>query len=342
MKKSEFFDFITSVPKAEIHLHSEAVVSTKTIGTLYKKHFDKEMTKQELDNLFVFSNLTEFVQAFITLQKLFNTPEDFVLLFDDIENYLKENNIVYSELFFSPSSFIRKGFAFDEMIAVFDKCINAIKKRSGIEIKILVDVSRTFGLENAMNNLNYILANGSKNIVGIGLGGDEVHNPAEIYEPVFAKAKQAGLHVVAHAGEDVGPESVWSTLSALKAERIGHGITSIQDEKLMQELAAKKIPLEICVTSNVFTKKLVTEAKDHPVKKFFDKNIIVTVNTDDPAFFNTSLVNEYWILHKELGFSMDEIKTLILNGFDAAFCSKQKKTAYKKAVEEAWLKKTAE
>ncbi|HZK20045.1 MAG TPA: adenosine deaminase, partial [Treponemataceae bacterium] len=216
------------IPKAEIHLHGEAAVSTKTIQKLYKKNNGKSLSKEELKDFFNFTNLKEFVQCFIELQKLLVTTDDLKYLFDDLRDYLLANNIVYSEIFFSPTSFIRKGFEFSTMISVLSSKIEEIEKETGIVIKILIDVSRTFGPENAMNNLNLILKEKNPLIIGIGLGGDEQSGPAKEYAEVFKKAKKEGLRVVAHAGEDVGPESIRDSIDFLGIERIGHGITAIQ------------------------------------------------------------------------------------------------------------------
>jgi adenosine deaminase len=326
------------IPKAEIHLHSEATVSTKTIANLYQKQNHASLNKEELDKFFTFHNLTEFVHCFIELQKMLETPEDIHFLFDDLCDYLRENNIIYCEAFFSPSSFLRKGFKFEDMLAVLNSKIDEIQEKYGISIKVLIDVSRTFGTENAMHNLELIEKTTCKHIIGIGLGGDELKGPAKEYSAVFHKAKIDGLHVVAHAGEDVGPQSIIDSIKYLDVERIGHGITAIQDKKLVKYLADKKIPLEICVTSNLFTKKIVKRIEDHPVREFYDSGVFVTINTDDPSMFKTSLINEYWLLHSKLHFTMDEIKQLVLNGFEAAFITDDNKKKYKELVLNAWNK----
>ena len=155
------------------------------------------------------------------------------------------------------TSFLKKGFKYDDMIQIFEKRIEQIKNDHNITIKMIMDVSRTFGLENAMNNYNLLKLYPCKDIIGIGLGGDEAKGPAKDYAPVFERALKEGFHAVAHAGEDVGPESMWDAINYCHAERLGHGITAIQDEKLMQYLSDTKLPIEICITSNTFTKKVV-------------------------------------------------------------------------------------
>ena len=222
------------------------------------------------------------------------------------------------------------------MVKNFTKNINKIKKENGIDIKLLVDVSRTFGLENAMTNYQLMKSHPSSAIIGIGLGGAEQKGPCKDFGPVFEKARADGFHAVAHAGEDVGPESVWDAINVLNAERIGHGITSIQDEKLVDYLAQKQIPLEVCPTSNTFTKKVVQTIEEHPIRAFFDKGVLVTVNTDDPVFFKVTLLDEFWALHKKAGFTMDQIKVLLENSFKASFLSDAQKKKAIKELDAAW------
>ena len=222
------------------------------------------------------------------------------------------------------------------MVKIFKKKIAEIKKETGIVVKLIMDVSRTFGLENAMNNYKLLKEYPCDDIIGIGLGGAESKGAAKDYAPVFTLAESEGYKVVAHAGEDVGPESIWDAINLCHAQRIGHGITAIQDEKLMQQLTESKLPVEVCITSNTFTKKVVKEAKDHPIREFFDRGMLVTVNTDDPVFFKSDLLNEYWICHSQLNFTMDEIKQLVINSFEATYLAADEKAAWISKVEEAF------
>ncbi|MBT3275249.1 MAG: adenosine deaminase, partial [Spirochaetales bacterium] len=201
-------------------------------------------------------------------------------------------------------------------------------------MKFIIDVSRSFGLDNAMNNLNLTIANPFEHIIGIGLGGVEASGPAKDYESVFALAKEKGFHVVAHAGEDVGPESVWDAIKLLNAERIGHGISSIQDKKLLKFLVKKQIPLEVCPTSNLFTQKYVKVLEEHPIRAFFDQGIYVTVNTDDPTLFGIDLIDEYMSLTNKNFFSPSEIITLVKNNLYATFLPQETK-------DEIWRKAQA-
>ncbi|MCF0242292.1 MAG: adenosine deaminase [Treponema sp.] len=336
MKKSEFTSVVAKVPKAELHIHIEAVITLESVKKLYLKRFGKEMTKEEQTSLFTYDDLNGFIQAFLKVQDLLTSVEDFRLVFDDLGNYLVENGITYCEAFFAPTAFLKKGFKYEEMIAIFHEKIAEIKEKHNITIKLLEDVSRTFGCENAINNYNLQKEFPCDDIIGIGLGGAESKGPAKEYAPVYEMALKDGKHAVIHAGEDVGPESIWDAINLCHAERIGHGLTAMQDEKLMDKLAETKLPVEICITSNTFTKKIVTKAKDHPVKKYFDKGMIVTINTDDPVFFKTTMLEELWLCYDQLGFSMDEIKQLIKYSFTASFLSEAEKNDWCKKVDDAF------
>ncbi|MBR6199380.1 MAG: adenosine deaminase [Spirochaetales bacterium] len=338
MDKKEFYDKLKNIPKAEIHLHIEALPSRKFVSKLLSRQDPKYKDMANVDEVFTYDNLTQFIQAFLLVQGAFKEPEDFAGLMESARDYLIDNGIVYAEMFFAPTAFLKKGWQFEQIMDFFVKKIDEIYEKDHIKIRLLIDVSRTFGAENAQNNLDLVLKYNSDKIIGIGLGGAEIKGPAAEYKDVYANAKKAGLCRVAHAGEDVGPESVWDSIKLLDAQRIGHGISSIQDENLVKYLADNKIPLEICPTSNVFTKKYVQKIEEHPIRPFFDKGVIVTVNTDDPTFFNVNLLDEYWNLYSKLNFTLDEIKQVIINAFEVSFMPEADKAKYIEEVNKAWGK----
>ncbi|MCG8570151.1 MAG: adenosine deaminase [Spirochaetes bacterium] len=339
LEKEEFLKKLKKIPKIEIHLHSEGIISKATATKILNR---SRSTAEEInvDEVFNYESLEAFIKVFLDIQKAFQQLSDFTDLFNDIKQYFKDNGIIYGELFFSPSFFIKQGWDFDQLINILIKKIRSLRFFHRINIKLIIDISRTFGVKNAENNLNrvirYITNNPTPEIIGIGLGGDEAKGPAKDFTDIFKKAKEYGLHRVAHAGEDVGPESVWDAVNLLKAERIGHGISSISDKELMTHLVKNKIPLEICPTSNIFTKKYVKNMKDHPVKPFFKENIMVTLNTDDPTFFHTNLLTEYWNLYSQLDFSLDDLKNVLMNGVKASFMTPTQKERFLAKIEQRW------
>ena len=328
---------LLEIPKTEIHLHLEALASVDTIWTLMKKHsisYEEISSKDDLRKKFQVTSLNEFIDLFINvIQNCFRSEDDIDLLIEDARSYLTRNNIVYSEIFFSPSKFLLNGLTFEGIIDRLETGSVSLKKKSSLDIRFIIDVSRSFGMENAMNNLDYTLQNRSDTIIGIGLGGAEATGPAKEYAKVFEKASSEGLHVVAHAGEDVGPESIWDAIKLLGAERIGHGISAIQDDALIDYLEENAVPLEICPTSNLFTQKYVKVLEEHPIRAFYDRGLNVTVNTDDPTLFGIDLVDEYMRLANRGFFKPDEIIDLVKNNVFATFLPKKQKTALWKSAQ---------
>ncbi|MEM7181303.1 MAG: adenosine deaminase [Spirochaetota bacterium] len=317
-KEKDIINFIKALPKTEIHLHLEACMNRDTLIELIKKN-NIDTKPEEVNNIFNFEGLNGFINVFLFIQSSIRKPEDLKYMIDSLAQYLRKDNIIYAEVFFAPSKFIQNGLDFFAMVDVLIANIRRIKEEDGTEIRILVDVSRSFGRENAMNNLKKVLKLEYEEIIGIGLGGAELKGPPRDFEDIFRIAKESNLRVVAHAGEDDGPWAVWDAINILQAERIGHAISAIQDPKLIDHLKEKQIPIEICVTSNIFTGKYVKKEKHHPVRYYYDHGILTCINTDDPAIFNVDLSYEYFKLYRYLDFSLEEILDLIKKGVQATF-----------------------
>ena len=339
LSKAEFVRAFRELPKAELHLHLEAAISKTTIRKFYMRRYpglNEAEADIEIAKIFNYSDLNGFIRAYLAVQDLYDSEDDFDCVFADLKDYLIRNGVVYAEVFTAPSAFMKKGFDFGKMVDIYRRNIQKIKAETGKTVRILIDVSRTFGMENAEKNLQLLLAYRVPEIIGIGLGGSEVKGPAKLFGKVFDKARENNLFTVAHAGEDVGPESVWDAMDILHSDRIGHGISSMQDETLMATLAERKIPLEISPTSNIFTRKFVTKLSEHPMKTFFDKGIIVTLNSDDPLFFGVELLDEFWNVYTEMGFSLKELKQLVRNSFTASFLPEEAKGSFLESVETVW------
>jgi len=329
--------YIASVPKTEIHLHVEACVSSGSYHQLMDKYeIPHDAKTNKLIDFSKIKSLKSMLESFYFVQSFFREPEDFLFVARDVVEYAKRNNIFYVEAFASPSMVLNRGLIsfdgmFENLVAGFD----AARKKDGVDVRLIVDVSRSFGLENAMRNLELLLdflkRPGTDSLIGIGLGGQEIGHPCSEYAPVFDRARAEGLHVVSHAGEEVGPESIWDAIRMLKSERIGHGTCAMQDPKLMDYLRDSGLPLEICPTSNVITKKYVKRFSKHPIRQFFDYGIAVTVNTDDPILFSIELNDEYENMVEHLKFKQPELNKLFRNNINATFMSAaEKKSALKK------------
>lgn len=321
-------EFIHSLPKTEIHVHAEATVSFDSYFALNRKYGMDPSLKSPADfrKFLEMDSLGAMIKNYLYLQTLLRAPEDFALIVPDVEAYAKRNNIHYIETFVAPSMVLRQGGIdfngiLDPLVEGFDRLASS----GGPDVRILVDVSRTFGPENAKRNvdliLGYLQRRSTDRVIGIGLGGQEAGNPCGAYKNVFKAAREAGLHTVAHAGEEVGPESIRDAVVELGAERIGHGTSAIQDPALMDMLAERAIPLEICPASNVITGKYVRRYEDHPLRPFFDRGLLVTLNTDDPVLFDIELNEEYRRVADKLAFDRAGIAKLLGNGIRASFMS---------------------
>ena len=333
-----FKKLLTDIPKAEIHLHLEGLASVDTIWALMNENkvsVEGINSREELQKRFQVKSLDEFISLFINvIQNCFKKDSDFDFLIRDARDYLKRNNIVYAEIFFAPTKFLLNGFHFDNMIRILDEGAERLKLEDGLNVNFIIDVSRSYGIENAKKNFELTLTHRAEHIIGIGLGGAESQGPARLFKDIFQKARKNGLRVVAHAGEDIGPESIWEALEELGSERIGHGISAITDEGLMNYLMQTRTPLEICPTSNLFTRKFVKTLKEHPIKDFYDRGICVTVNTDDPTLFNIELIQEYMNLLNNGIFKPSELLSIVKNTVFATFQEKAAKDTLWKEIEE--------
>jgi adenosine deaminase len=275
-------------------------------------------------------SLGVMLKNFMYLQTLFRASEDFACIVADVDAYAKRNNIWYIEAFVAPSMVLRQGDV--DFVGIMDPLVEgftSLAKRGGPDVRLIVDVSRGFGRENAARNLSHLLSyqahRPNDRIIGIGLGGQEIGNPCITYKDVFRSAQEAGLHTVAHAGEEVGPESIRDAVLELGAERIGHGTSAIKDPALMDMLKERGIVLEVCPTSNVVTGKYVHSYEEHPLKEFLERGLFVTLNTDDPNLFDIELDAEYENAVERIGLGLEGAALLLRNGIRASFMDEKRK-----------------
>ena len=319
MEKEFFTEIIRAIPKAEIHLHLEDFIAGQAVA------------EQEI------KGLKQFIEVYHSLLDSLRTIEDLDVAFRNIVTYMKSNGIVYAEVFFSPIRYVRsKGFCYDNLVKYLEARVRDVREKYGVVIKLIPDVSRTYGPDVADKMLDMIIARPSKDIIAIGLGAGEDGWQNKDYIEVFARARRHGLRTVAHAGESIGPLSILDAVMLLKAERIGHATSAIQNPAILELLVEKQIPLEISLTSNLVTGAFVKNLAEHPVREYLERGAFITINTDDPNLFNTSLVLEYWKLHNEMGFRLQDIYQFIVNGFMASFMTKDKKMDYTRQVKRKW------
>ena len=329
--RREVHEFLLSVPKTEIHLHLEAAAGAAEIFQLMERNGIKIPgieTVEDLITRFQFRDLTEFVAIFVdVLQPMVQREEDLGTLVQGARDYLLRNNIPYAELFVSPSNYLKRDMDFARIVEVISTEAAAAAADHDVRMRFIVDISRTFGPANAMRNVELTLEHGNDHILGIGLGGAEADGPAEDYVDAFAAAREAGVHAVAHAGEDVGPESIVASVDLLKAERIGHGLSAMLDPELMARLADLQLPVECCPTSNVLTRRFISRLEEHPLPGFLDAGINACVNTDDPAIFGVDLVDEFMNVRNSMGVNRARLGKLIENGVYATFLPRAEQDA---------------
>jgi len=225
--------------------------------------------------------------------------------------------VKYTEISFSPSDHAQCGLDFELTMDAIERGITKAGKAFGIYADVRIDLVRKPGVASAMRFLDQI-ENRPEGIVSVDMGGLEDAFPAEHFKEVYERARKMGLHLVVHAGEALGPESMWDAIEYLNVERIGHGVSAIRDPALMKYLREKGITLEICPISNIRT-RVVPSISEHPIKEFLKQGLSITVNSDDPSFFDTDMNNEYIQLHQELGFTLDELFNLSLNALETSF-----------------------
>lgn len=302
-------DFLLDLPKAELHLHLEGSVEPETLHEL-----DPDTPMEEFRTLYSYPDFDAFLKAFGAVGKRLRTPEDYALVTRRLLERLAAQNVRYAEIILAAGVVLWKGADF---APIFDAVCEAAQS-SPVKVRWILDAVRQFGVEPAMQVAELAAERVSRGVVAYGIGGSEERGPAEWFTEIFAFAKRAGLRLTAHAGESMGPESVWGALE-LGAERIGHGIASIQDPALVKHLRERNIPLEICITSNLVT-GVVKRIEEHPVRRLYDAGVPIVFNTDDPAMFRCSLTEEYRLAARAFGFSEPELRGIAENGFRYAFC----------------------
>jgi len=301
-------DFIREMPKAELHLHLEGSVQPETLHEL-----DPTTSVEEFRTLYEYPDFDSFLRAFGAVGKRLRGPDDYALITRRLLEHLACQNVQYAEIIIAAGVVIWKG---QEFAPIFD-AVRAAAADSPVRVRWILDAVRQFGTEHVMRVAELAAERVDQGVIAFGIGGSEQRGPAEWFADAFAFARNAGLRLTAHAGESMGPESVWAALE-LGAERIGHGIASVRDEALMRYLRERDIPLEVCVTSNLVT-GVVKHVRDHPIRRLYDAGVPIVLNSDDPAMFRCSLVDEYRLLAREFGFSEAELRGIAENAFRYAF-----------------------
>ncbi len=292
---SRFASFIAGLPKAELHVHHVGSASPHTVAQLAARHDGSTPVPADPEKLaqyFTFTDFAHFIDVYLSVVDLIRDAEDVWTLTYDIARDLAAQNVRYAELTLTPYSSVVRGIPPQAFCEAVEDARRRAEDDHGVQLRWCFDIPGEAGIEAGDVTLDMALLMRPDGLVSFGLGGPEIGVPRSTFTDHFNAARAAGLHSVPHAGESTGPESIWEALDLLGAERIGHGIAAAQDEALLARLRDEAIPLEVCPTSNVCTRAVASLA-DHPLPALVAAGVPVTINSDDPPMFSTTLTHEY-------------------------------------------------
>ena len=339
-------DFIASLPKAELHVHHVGSASPRIVSELAARHPGTVPSDpDELRRFFEFRDFAHFIEVYLAVVDLIRTPEDIRYLTHEVGREMAMGQgLRYAELTCTPFTSVRPdaddlGMPIEAYTEAIEDARVAVERDFGLVLRWIYDIPGEAGVPSADATLDYALSHRPDALVGFGLGGPEIGVGRAQFEPHFRAARAAGLRSVPHAGETTGPATVWESLRLLGAERIGHGTSSAQDPELLAHLADAGIPLEVCPSSNIATRAVPT-LEEHPIRAFRDAGVTITVNSDDPPMFGTSLNREYEIAADLLdldeagvaelartavrsSFAEDDVKARIVGEIDAYLAGRE-------------------
>ena len=287
--------FIAGLPKAELHVHHVGSASPRIVAELAARHVGATTVPADpaaLADFFAFRDFAHFIEVYLQVVDLIRDDEDVRLLTYEIARELARGGVRYAELTVTPFSHVRRGIPAPAFCAAIEDARASAAAEFGLELRWCFDIPGEAGLPAAEQTLEIALRERPDGLISFGLGGPEIGVPRPQFKPYFDKARAAGLHSVPHAGETTGPETIWDALRELGAERIGHGISAARDPELLAYLAGNGIPLEVCPTSNVRT-RAVPSLDEHPLAAIVAAGVPVSINSDDPPMFGTTIEQEY-------------------------------------------------
>ena len=336
------------LPKVHLHCHLEGTLRATTfvelaakhgVATTYRPARDEaseptSVAPPPIEDVYRFENFGEFLLTFAAVSRSLRDPEDYARLAREFAQDALAQQVMYGELFISPSvwQFFHKDIDLRACVAAIRGALDDAVIGTGVRFELIVDLTRNFGVESAMRTARFAAELTDLGVIGIGLGGDEAKYPPELYAEAFDYARSHGLHTVAHAGEAAGAQSVRDAVEVLHAERIGHGVRALEDPAVVRLLADREIALEICPTSNFLTGTASCE-RPHPILELDAAGCLVTVDADDPALFGTSISAEYDYVAGIAG--QLAMARFVSNAIEAAFASEERKTRMRERLRAA-------
>lgn len=325
---SDLDAFIAGLPKAELHVHHVGSASPRIVAELAARHPDSAVPTdpEALTDYFTFRDFAHFIQVYLSVVDLIRDATDVRLLTYEVARDMARQNIRYAELTVTPYSSTRRGIPDEAFVEAIEDARRAAETELGVVLRWCFDIPGEAGLDAAEETTRIACDLRPEGLVSFGLGGPEIGVPRPQFKPYFDHAIAAGLRSVPHAGETTGPQTVWDALTDLRAERIGHGTSSVQDPKLLAHLAEHRVPLEVCPTSNIATRAVRT-LDEHPLKEMVDAGVLVTINSDDPPMFGTDLCLEYGVAARLLDLDAAGVAALAKNAVEASFMDVSAKAA---------------
>jgi aminodeoxyfutalosine deaminase len=293
-----------------------------------------------LRDFYTFRDFGHFIEVYLAVVDLLREPEDIRLLTYEVAVELAAQNVRYAELTLTPWTSVQAGVPIQAYVEAVEDARVAAERDHGVRLRWIYDIPGESGLPSAEDTLRFALDHAPETLIGFGLGGPEVGVDRPQFKDVFEQARAAGLRSVPHAGETTGPQTVWDAIQVLGAERIGHGTSSVQDPALVEYLVEHQIPLEVCPTSNLAT-RAIDVLENHPIKQMYDAGVNVTVNSDDPPMFGTTLNREYEIVADLLGLDDRGIADLAKKAVAATFMADADKAALAREIDDYTAQATA-
>jgi adenosine deaminase len=321
-------NFIQSLPKAELHLHIEGSLEPELLFELAQRNNIEipYSSIEELKKAYKFNNLQEFLDIYYAGAAVLILEQDFYDLTWAYLTKIHSQNVVHTEIFFDPQTHTERGISFETVIKGIYRALKDGEEKLGITSHLIVSFLRHLSEEAAFNTLEEALPF-REWFLGFGLDSSENGNPPSKFKNVFAKVKELGFKIVAHAGEEGPADYVWEAINLLQVDRIDHGNNSLHDEALVQILAEKQIALTVCPLSNEKL-QVVPELKNHPIRTMLEKGLLATINSDDPAYFGGYINENFESLANEIKLTKEEIKQLAINSFKASFLGEEMKTKW--------------
>lgn len=307
--------FITAMPKVELHVHLEGSVRPETLLRLARRH-SVALPADDAAGLrrwYTFRDFDHFIEIYMAISSCLRTAEDIELIAREFLIGQAEQNILYSEVTFTPfNQYMNNELGFHEQMDAVNRARAWAEGELGVRMGIIMDIPRIIPPEDGLTVAEWAVERYGDGLIALGLGGPEIGNPPEKFRAAFDRVRAAGIPCILHAGETVGPESIWSAIRVAGTRRIGHGVRAIEDPELVAYLRETQIPLEVCPTSNVCL-KVYPSLKEHSLPRLLAEGLYITINSDDPPMFNTTLTNEFITGQRIYGWDAGVIEHLVLN-----------------------------